>query len=166
MTVPDQVLRDIHFELGNVAAVAIVSAQLAGVFVAQGKYSAAEDLYREYIGTIRRHASVFTQGEALLGLGEDLGRGGDLDAARGPFAEARTLFASVGDQSNLVHADMIEGEVQVRGGAARRKGRSCFAAVWTGPTPLECSIPRDQRQCCCQGGGADQAADGDVRGVN
>ena len=38
MTIPDQVFGDIHFELGNVSAVVIVSAYLAVVFVTQGKY--------------------------------------------------------------------------------------------------------------------------------
>jgi tetratricopeptide (TPR) repeat protein len=126
-----EIAREIHFELGNIAAVAIVSTQLADVLAAQGKYAAAVDLYREHMGTIRRHSSVGALGEALLGFGKALGRG-DLCAALASFAEARTLFASVGDQANLAHADRSEGEV----------------------------LFRATRDTCRQGGGVDQAPDG------
>jgi tetratricopeptide (TPR) repeat protein len=108
--------RELHLELGNVAAVAIVGTQLADVLVAQGKYAAAGDLYREHMRTIRQHSSVLAQGEALLGFSDALGKSGDVDAARVSLAEARTLLASVGDRSNLARADRIEGEVLIRAG--------------------------------------------------
>jgi tetratricopeptide (TPR) repeat protein len=129
------VAHEIHFELGNIAAVAIVSTQLADVLVAQGRYAAAVDLYREHMGTIRRHASMGAQGEALLGFGAALGRSGDLDAARASFAEARALFVSVGDQPSLARADKIEGEVLIRvgreaeGAAMIRRGLDRFDAL-------------------------------------
>jgi tetratricopeptide (TPR) repeat protein len=129
------VAREIHFDLGNIAAVAIVSTQRADVLVAQGNYTAAVDLYREHMATIRRHASVGAQGEALLGFGDALGRSGDLDAARVSFAEARALFASVGDQVNLARADKIEGEILIRvgreaeGAAMIRRGLGRYDAL-------------------------------------
>jgi tetratricopeptide (TPR) repeat protein len=130
-----EIARDIHVELGNIAAVAIVSTQLADVLVAQGNHAAAVELYREHIGTIRLHASGVAQGEALLGFGEALGRAGDLDTARAMFTEARTLFASVGDQANLARADRMEGEVLVRvgredeGAAMIRRGLDRYDAL-------------------------------------
>jgi hypothetical protein len=109
------------------------------------------------MGTIRRHASVGAQGEALLGFGEALGRSGDLDAARVSFAEARTFFASVGDQSNFARADKIEGEVLVRvgreaeGSAMIRRGLDRFDALGAlGPerpeTLAEKTLARIKRQ--------------------
>ena len=109
-----EICRALFVELGHVAEAAIASMQMADVLVACGKYADAAVICRDQIGILRRHGSVANQGEALLGLGNALGRGGDLTAARDCFAEARGLFARIKDRSNLAHSDMIEGEILVR----------------------------------------------------
>ena len=143
------IAREIYLELGNPAKVAVVSAQMPCVLVAQGNCAAAADLYRQHIETIRRYGSVASLGVALCGLGEALGRGGDVDAARAPFAEARALFAGIGDQSELARADMIEGEVLVRvgreadGAALLRRGLDRYDSIGAlGPERPEDLVPK------------------------
>jgi tetratricopeptide (TPR) repeat protein len=127
--------RALFLELGDVAEAAIVSLQMADVLVARGKYSQAAESFREQIGTLRRHGSVANQGDALLGLGNAVGRGGDLVEARDCFAEARRLFVSIGDRASLARSDTMEGEVLVRlgreaeGAALIRRGFDTYDAL-------------------------------------
>ena len=106
--------RALFFELGSVAEAATVSLQMADVLVARGRYSEAAVIFREQLGILRRHGSVANQGDAFLGLGNAVGRGGDLAEARDCFAEARRLFGSIGDRASLARSDTMEGEVLFR----------------------------------------------------
>ncbi len=127
--------RTLFFESGSVVEAALVSVQMAEVLVARGRYSDAAEICREQIGILRRHGSVANQGDVLLGLGNAVGRGGDLAAARDCFAEARRLFVGIGDRASLARSDTVEGEVlfrlghEVEGAALIGRGLQTYDAL-------------------------------------